>query len=159
MHGSATTFSEIWVVWVYHDFKWDVKCVDLPQLWVKYELHGSTTTLSEIWSAWIYRSFDCDAFFKTNSVSSTYKRGSEPNLLLSSVDYGKPIKHLSHESSHFCHEMMLRMCIWFVESIFLLSRRQRSVEQWYLNMILWSTLNRMICLWMKSTTATLVVRC
>ena len=98
-------------------------------------------------------------FCKTISVSFVYKRGSEQNLLLSSVDYGKPIKHLSHESSNFCRRMMLRMCIWFVASIFLLSRRQRSVEQWYLNMISWSTPNRMICLWMKSTTATLVARC
>ena len=24
MHGSATTLSEIWVVWVYHKFEWDV---------------------------------------------------------------------------------------------------------------------------------------
>ena len=91
-------------------------------------------------------------FCKTNSVSSTYKRGSEQNLLLSSVDYGKPIKHLSHESSNFCHRMMLKMCIWFVASIFLLPRSQKSVEQWCLDMILWSTPNRMICLWMKSTT-------
>ena len=55
--------------------------------------------------------------------------------------------------------MMLRMCIWFVASIFLLPHRQKSVEQWCLNMILWITPNRMICLWMKSTTATLVARC
>ena len=110
-------------------------------------MRGSTTTLIVM------------CFCKTNSVSSTYKRGSEQNMLLSSVDYGKPIKHLSHESSNFCRRMMLRMCIWFVESIFLLPRRQKSVEQWYLNMILWSTPNRMICLWMKSITTTLVVRC
>jgi hypothetical protein len=64
-------------------------------------------------------------FCKTNSVSSTYKRGSEQNLLLSSVDYGKPIKYLSHESSNFCRRMMFWMCIWFVASIFLLSRRQK----------------------------------
>ena len=64
-------------------------------------------------------------FCKTNSISSTYKQGSEQNLLLSSVDYGKPIKHLSHESSNFCHRMMLRICIWFVASIFLLPCRQK----------------------------------
>ena len=110
-------------------------------------MRGSTTTLIVM------------CFCKTNSVSSTYKRGSEQNLLLSSVDYGKPIKHLSHESSNFYCRMMLRMCIWFVASIFLLPHRQKSMEQWYLNMILWSTLNRMIFLWMKSTTTTLVVRC
>ena len=55
--------------------------------------------------------------------------------------------------------MMLRICIWFVASIFLLPRRQKSVEQWCLNMILWSMPNCMICLWMKSTTATLIARC
>ena len=110
-------------------------------------MRGSTTTLIMM------------CFCKTNSISSTYKQGSEQNLLLSSVDYGKPIKHLSHESSNFCRRMMFRMCIWFVASIFLLPRRQKSMEQWYLNMILCSTPNRMICLCIKSTTATLVVRC
>ena len=48
-------------------------------------MRGSTMTLIVMY------------FCKTNSVSSTYKRGSEQNLLLSLVDYGKPIKHLSHE--------------------------------------------------------------
>ena len=100
VHGSTTTLSKCKVRGSAMTLS-EMSCVGLPQLWLRCSVRGSTTTLSKCkvcGSAMTLSEMSCMGlpqlwlwcvFHKTNSVSSTYKRGSEQNLLLSSVDYGK----------------------------------------------------------------------